>query len=101
MNGDALNGLAFLQKVVLIGNECIDEDFDGSEEILTAKRVLTQKCSFALGARSSEIGYRISELEAELAEVNARFAIVNEAKLRCEGFLSRQQKASQNKLNEN
>lgn len=45
MNGESFSQLGDLKVLYLVGNECIDERFEGAE-MENAARVVTEKCGF-------------------------------------------------------
>jgi hypothetical protein len=68
MNGQTFSNLDNLKKVVLIGNECINENFVGMKEIENLSHVVSQKCGFCETEVSTDvtickISYQIDEIK--------------------------------------
>lgn len=47
MNGRLFNGLNQLRNVYLTGNQCIDQNFEGENQVSTISQVVNEKCGFA------------------------------------------------------
>lgn len=78
MNGESFTGLKRLQKVVLSGNVCVNEDFVDPTSIATLPQVINEKCQKPVESRITLNPDSVAELEAELAKCLGTMDLIKE-----------------------